>query len=162
MRHCLPKTKQLIRTSNLHLVQTVKQCRASEQHGEPPLYCSFTVVLLTKLFRIPEFERLRALDSFYMRRRHGICVFIWQKVPTETPCGHPASNLLQIGMVLEYALPGASSHRRWRTENGDQRGGEWEPQISFEIFSRCPKITAKYTWVPKLNYSSQLVTRALR
>jgi len=30
----------------------------------------------------------------------------------------------------------------WRTENGDQRGGEWKPQISFEIFDRCPKITS--------------------
>jgi hypothetical protein len=41
-------------------------------------------------------------------------------------------------------------------------GGEWEPPISFEIFGRCPKITAKYKRVLKLNYSSQLVTEALR
>ena len=50
----------------------------------------------------------------------------------------------------------------WRTENGDQRGAEWEPQISFEIFSRCPKITTTHKHVPKLKYSSQLVTRVSR
>ena len=35
--------------------------------------------------------------------------------------------------------------REWNrtTQNGDQRRGEWEPQISIEIFSRCPKNTSK-------------------
>jgi hypothetical protein len=39
------------------------------------------------------------------------------------------------------------------------RGGEWEPQISFEIFSHCPKITAKHKLDPEEEYPSQLVTR---
>jgi hypothetical protein len=59
----------------------------------------------------------------------------------------------------------SSSPDNRRTENGDQRGGEWEPQISFEIFSRCPKFTAKNTTQRtflNLKYPSQLVTRVPR
>jgi len=41
-------------------------------------------------------------------------------------------------------------------------GGEWEPQISFEMFSHCPKITAKRKHNPKLKYSSETVTRVSR
>jgi hypothetical protein len=29
------------------------------------------------------------------------------------------------------------------------KGGEWEPQISFEIFDRCPKITSSANEIPK-------------
>jgi hypothetical protein len=45
----------------------------------------------------------------------------------------------------------------------DQRRGEWEPSIFFRnIFDHCPKSPPNTSKLSKLNYSSQLVTRALR
>lgn len=43
------------------------------------------------------------------------------------------------------------------------REGEWEPQISFEIFDHCPKINLKkQTQTPNLRYTDQQVARAPR
>jgi hypothetical protein len=42
---------------------------------------------------------------------------------------------------VEWSL--ASFNTNWRTENSDQRGGEWKPQISSEIFGHYSKITPK-------------------
>jgi beta-glucosidase/6-phospho-beta-glucosidase/beta-galactosidase len=43
----------------------------------------------------------------------------------------------------------------WRTENGDQKEGEWEPIFFSKIIGYCPKITTKYTnktpWCPRPN-----------
>ena len=50
----------------------------------------------------------------------------------------------------------------WRTGNGDQREGEWEPQIFCKIFDHCSKVTPNTSELTKLKYSSQLVTRVLR
>jgi hypothetical protein len=48
---------------------------------------------------------------------------------------------------VEWSLTGSDTN--WRTENGDQRDGEWEPQILLEIFGYCPNITAKHKRVAK-------------
>jgi hypothetical protein len=45
---------------------------------------------------------------------------------------------------ISGAIPSISKDRKWR------RGSEWEPQISFEIFDYCSKITVKHKRVPKL------------
>jgi hypothetical protein len=77
---------------------------------------------------------------------------------------NPESSFTLYGTCKRRGIGGFSktNTKRWRTENGDQRGGEWEPQISFEIFSHCPEFTTKRATTPNLEYSRQLMPEVPR